>query len=271
MLDVSYAQAPGDAHVIQFPDQKVFVIDLGSANRSVVSYLKKAGINRIEAVIITHFHYDHYEGIFALLRSGIAIGKVYWNPPHEEICRKEEPWGCRINDIKRVTQSLLVAGVPAVEVRAGDTLYSSGVSSLRCLYAYNGINTPFGKTDINDTSVILKLVHGNVSALLTGDANAPLGKYLAVHGEQLKSDILKVPHHGVESVAPNEFFDAVHAKTALVPTSVELWSGERAKRIRQYFERNQTDVFVNGIHGDIEVVMEVNAYRVINSRPTASR
>ena len=89
------------------------------------------------------------------------------------------------------------------------------------LYAFDGVNTPVGKTDINGMSLILLLTHSGVRALFTGDLNDPIGAYLAKSGHNgvnnLKADILKVPHPGADPLASNDFFDSVGARVALVP------------------------------------------------------
>ena len=135
------------------------------------------------------------------------------------------------------------------------------------LAAYDGPDLPTRPSDVNDTSLVLLLTNGGTRALFTGDLNAPLGRYLALNEPRVHADVLKVPHHGTDGLAPNEFFDRVGAKVALVPSPRYLWLGERSRRAREYFAARKVEVYVNGIHGDVMVRIGPRGFVVTSSRP----
>ena len=97
---------------------------------------------------------------------------------------------------------------------------------------------------------MLKLTTNGKTYLFTGDLNNPLSNLLK-NDSSFKSDILKVPHHGTEGVASNDFFDIVQAKIAIVPSPKHLWCSERSSRIRNYFKDKKTKIYISGFHGDI--------------------
>ena len=134
-----------------------------------------------------------------------------------------------------------------------------------CLY--DGVHTPVGETDTNDTSIIVRLSVGPVRALFTGDLNSALGAWLARSTFDLTADVLKVPHHGTEGVAPNEFFARVNPKAALVPSPKALWRSERSKRIRDYFSEHHIPTYVSGIHGHVTVVMTTRGFTIETEHP----
>lgn len=82
------------------------------------------------------------------------------------------------------------------------------------------------------------------------------------HSNVLKADLLKVPHHGTEGVAVNEFFETVGAKASLVPAPAELWCSERSERIRNVLEKIGSKIYVNGFHGNVWVFFSKDGYRV---------
>jgi len=131
--------------------------------------------------------------------------------------------------------------------------YYREISKLKIVYAFDGINTPVGTTDINDMSLIIKVEHAQHKYLFTGDLNRAIGGYLADNSQEIAADVLDVPHHGTEGVAPNEFFARVGAKYALVPSPQALWCGDRSSRIRNWFQDHDIPVFVNGFSGHIRV------------------
>ncbi len=87
-----------------------------------------------------------------------------------------------------------------------------------------------------------------------------MAAWLAKQDIDLTATVLKAPHHGVESAAPNEFLEMVDPEVVLVPISTGLWLSERGQRMREFF--TDRPVFVNGIHGNITLRLTQDDYRV---------
>jgi beta-lactamase superfamily II metal-dependent hydrolase len=106
------------------------------------------------------------------------------------------------------------------------------------------------------------LTHRRMKYLLAGDLNRAIGHYITAQNGivPLKADILKVPHHGTEGLAGNEFFEAVRPSVMIVPSHKELWLSERSQRIRRM--TNTCPIFVNGLHGDIVIESYGDSYRL---------
>lgn len=265
MIDVSPPGVSGDANLLRFADGTRILIDTGfepQARNRVLPLLRRESIDRLDQLVITHAHTNHYGGVPALLDAGIKVGEIVFDPPDAQACAAEAPWGCNPEHIAQLRRAAQAHGVPMRSVSAGDVLYRNGDTVLRVLYAFNGGNTPVGRTSINDTSLIMRLDVGGTRVLLAADLDQKLGAYLAREGKGLRADILKVPHHGLESAAPNTFFDRVGAHLALVPGPAAEWRGERGERIRRYFEGHDVPVRVNGIDGDITVRLREGGYDV---------
>jgi competence protein ComEC len=262
MINVNTGTLQADAHLIRMPDGGYQMIDTGDTEGTLIPYLRDHGVARIERVIISHMHKDHYGALPALVDAGIAVGEVYLNLPDRSVCETEVPWGCDYPDIERVIDYLTKHHVLVRHIEACQDVYAKDGARLRVLYAYDGVHSPVGTTDVNDTSVIMALEYGRTRALLTGDLNLTLGDYLAAHAADLKADILKVPHHGTEGVAPNAFFDAVRASVALVPSPRHLWLSDRSRRVRRYFNEKGTRTFVNGLYGHVTVTIRPTGFTV---------
>lgn len=250
MINVNSAVLQADAHLLKFSDGKTFLVDSGDNENVLAPYLKNRSISQIDRILVSHPHRDHFGGILALLDAGVKIKEVRINLPTKEMCDKENP-RCDWTLLQTILERLKKEKVPVKTEKPGDCYWKITDSSLCVLYAFNGLKTPVGKTDINDTSVILKLKLGEKSILFTGDLNHPIGSYLAKKGKNLKADILKVPHHGTTSLAPNEFFDVVHPSFALVPSPKALWESERSKSVREYFASKKIPTYVNGLNGNV--------------------
>jgi beta-lactamase superfamily II metal-dependent hydrolase len=270
MINVCPKQGQADSHLLEFSNGTVVMIDVGEgydASGELMKYLAKAGIRRIDTVVLTHMHADHYGKLVDLIKSGIKVGRVALNlPGSRQLADDEAPWGCNWDDVQATLKFLNSRGIPYWTPKAGERLVSissAGVqSSLEVVCGYDGVNSPVGRTDVNDTSLILRLKHGATTALFTGDLNSALGTWLATSGVNLKADLLKVPHHGTEGLAPNSFFDKVAPKAAFVPSPKDLWYSTRSSRTRTYFTSKKIPTYVSGINGSVRVTMTATGYSI---------
>lgn len=255
MVDVTHDGLQGDAHLLEFPNGQKVLIDLGDSAGRLLTYLRARKLSKIDDVFITHAHRDHYGGLRGLIEGGIRIGTLHFSQPDRAVCEREKPWGCDYNEVVSTLQFARSSGITVKPVHAGEALSFGPEARLEVLYAFDGPVIPLPSIDINDMSLIMKLTFGRARVLFTGDLNDPHGRYLALNGRNLEADILKVPHHGAEKVAPNQFLDRVGAKQALVPAPASLWLSDRSSRIRNYFANAKVPVWISGIHGDVKVTL----------------
>lgn len=97
MIDVcsNERNLQADAHLLEFPDGRRWLVDAGNPAGTLGPFLKGKGVDRLDAVLLTHAHRDHYAGLEPLLQAGLRVGKVYMNAfPAREPCDAEIPWGC---------------------------------------------------------------------------------------------------------------------------------------------------------------------------------
>jgi len=62
---------------------------------------------------------------------------------------------------------------------------------------------------LNDNSIVLRLVHGEVAVLFAGDAEALAEADLAQSGAELRAQVLKAPHHGSRTSSTEAFLRRV--------------------------------------------------------------
>ena len=253
-INVCTQTQQGDAHLIS-KNGKHFLIDGGHPSVStthLLPFLKQKGINRLDAVMINHPHSDHYGGVKALFENDIKVGRLYMNMPTPSQM-KQEWWGGKYQDLLDIRKLAEEKGSPISPIRQGDKFVFDQKSFIEVLYIYDGIHTPIGHTDINDMSAITMITDGSNHFLLTGDLNIGLGTYLAENADNIKADVLKVPHHGTEKLAPNSFFEKVSPKDIIVTAPANLWCDKRSKRIRDLAKANHYGTYINGFQGNITV------------------
>jgi competence protein ComEC len=259
MINVNEAEQQGDAHLIRVGDSKNVLIDTGPrllAEKSLIPFLKKRGITSLDLVFITHAHMDHYGGLDALLDHDIKINTLYFNLPERQRCEREVPWGCDYQDVQRMRRRLESNGIELSRARTAMQFPLGEYSQLEIVYAYDGTSPRIDRADINDMSLVMKLSHGGFSILFTGDLNEDIGGYLAEHSNDLAADVLKIPHHGIEPVTPELFFEKVAPRWGLVSTPSQFWLSEMSARVKNWFVERDIPVYASGIMGNVCVTVE---------------
>ena len=195
----------GDALILKVGDW-VGLIDVGKAKAMgrIRTALTKLGVDRLDAVFLTHTDKDHADGLEWLAASDIPVDKWYASAMFTEVKEEKHPM-------------LLAAEARDQEVvwlRRGDalTLGSSG-ATLRVL-------APASKyTDKDDNnSLVMMLESDQGRMLLTGDMELPEEAELLSQGDDLSCAVLKVPNHGDDDTTSAELASAAGAQLAVIST-----------------------------------------------------
>ena len=182
---------------------KYMLVDGGTPDRGedVAAYISRRGVNTLEYVFNTHPDEDHVGGLKYVIDS-FSI-KHYFAPDiPKNIIPSDDAY---LNTQASLKNKNITAAVP----KPGDT-YSLNSLKIKVLGPLKqGVTT-------NNNSIVLKLTYGNVSFLLTGDAEKEEEDSLLDSGEDISADVLKVGHHGSKTSTAQEFLNAVKPKYAAI-------------------------------------------------------
>jgi len=208
----------GEAIAVRFPRGGWILVDAGPASpgwdagaRTVLPYLRRQGVRRLEAMVLTHAHLDHVGGAPAILR-GLKVRGVL-EPA------RVTPSGAYLETLKAGQ----ARGTSWWEARAGMRLNVDGVE-VRILFpgAPASDDPPAGPAgDPNRVSVVLLIEWGDASILLTGDAYAPVER--AILDELPQLAVLKLGHHGSRTSTSRELL----ARTRPTVAVASLADGNR--------------------------------------------
>jgi competence protein ComEC len=186
----------------------------------VKAFLYSQGVRELDTTIITHVHLDHMSGIFHL-PPGLIMGKRYDNGQ-----------ALPVGDIFRWYQTFFRNGDYGV-LTVGDELQMQDAQ----LTVLN--STLEGRASLNRNSLVLSILHGEVTMLLMGDADATVEQDLIKKGTVLKAHLLKVGHHGSVDSSSGSFLDAVAPEYAVISIDKNNIRGyPSADVLKRFAERN---------------------------------
>ena len=242
----------GDAIYIK-ANNKDILIDAGpkSDSEKLMTQLKKLNIDDFEIVIATHPHEDHIGGmteVFKLydVKSFYMSDKTHITKTFTNMMKAVSDEGLKVNILK-----------------SGDYIDLGGGARF-------DVYSPIGKNyeELNDYSPIMKLTYGNNKFMFTGDAEVlseeeVLSKYSA---SELKSDVLKVGHHGSTTSTSDAFLDAVNPTYAVISLGVDNSYGHPHKEIINKLNNSKIKTYRTDLSGQITITSDGNNIDILTEK-----
>lgn len=230
----------GDAALIMQGNKQV-LIDGGPDGQALMEKLGKYipfWDRRIELVVATHPDQDHIQGLVDVLEK-YQVGSVM-----ETFVQSNSQIYKKYKDL------LEQKNINIAEARLGAGAELDENAKLEIIGPL--AETADGnKEDTNSESVISKLVFGENTFLLTGDAPIKEEKELLSTAEDLSADILKVAHHGSKYSTSEDFLARVKPKEAIISVGKNNRFGHPSPEILERLEKDKIKIIRTDESGDI--------------------
>lgn len=211
-LDVLFFDVgQGDAALVTFPNGRRLLVDAGprspyfdAAESVILPHLDRHGIQRLDAVAISHSDGDHLGGLPTLLRS-VPVGRVVLSEQSAD------------TELVAETHHLLDSlAVPHEYASVGDSLHLDSAAYVQVLAPPE---TSFASD--NDASLVLRIAYGKTRFLFAGDVERRAERWLVRHLDTfLRSDLVKVSHHGSSTSSTPAFVRRVQPDSTFAVVSV---------------------------------------------------
>ncbi|WP_456434049.1 ComEC/Rec2 family competence protein [Thermosulfuriphilus sp.] len=244
-FQVTFFDLPEGEAILIKTQGKNILIDSGPviSCSNLKASLRRENVSRLDLLIVTHPHPDHYSGVFCLYgdlypASFSDNGQPLPSFPRDDFLRWYGLWRKEHPHYR--------------PLRAEEVLFI-GDLSIKVLWPreYSG--------NFNTDSLVLLIEEGQGRLLLTGDIPASTEKRLVkIYGDRLWAQVLKVSHHGAADASSESFLKAVSPKVAVVCAARDHPRGYPAKEVLDRLEALVGKVWVTGQKGTFSLMILPN-------------
>jgi len=232
----------GDSILVRSRDHAILIDGGEHAQRNaVISYLRSAGVRRLDYVVATHPHSDHIGGLVTVLRQ-LDVGQVIMPDVTHNTATFE-----------RFLEVIENNNIPVIFPAPGDRI-QAGIIDFAVLGPPNPHPGP--QSNLNNASIILRLEHGQNSFMFTGDAERELENWLVNSGTDLSSSVLKVGHHGSRTSTTEAFLDAVNPRAAVISLGANNTHGHPHREVMDRLNARNILIYRTDQLGTIRMITD---------------
>lgn len=208
IIDVGQAES-----ILIVQDGFTMLVDSGDnfSGDDVVKYIKNLGIDKIDIFLITHFHRDHAGGAHKII-SSLDVKKIVCHKFSDLSTMQERFWYIDMSISRSIRETFGSMSIFMESACENNKLKNFDVGDAK-VYTLSQNNDA---VNVNNKSIVFKLVYGDFSMLFMADAESEVEKELLEEDADLSADVLKIGHHGSKTSTTDEFLDMVNPKYAVV-------------------------------------------------------
>jgi len=228
----------GDSIFLEFPNGKNMLIDAGEnyESETVQNFINSKGYFSLDYVVGTHPHTDHIGGLESIIRR-YEIGEIYL-PKVVHTSKTYENLLTTINELGYKVNSA-ISGMEIINEKGLEVKILSPKNS--------------NYSELNNYSVVIKIVFGNTSFLFMGDAETVVEDEIL---DEVNADVVKVGHHGSDTSSSEEFVKSVNAKYAVIMSGFDNQYDLPDKAIVDRWKSNGAEVYNTSENGNVIITSD---------------
>lgn len=235
----------GDAIFIITPKRHQILID-GGPDSTVLEKLAANMFFRdrtIDLLILTHPHSDHLQGLLDVLQ-GYQVENILWTGVFYDATLYQE-WQRAIKE----------EGAKIYIAQSGQKITGSG-AVFEILYPFESFEEKMVR-NLDNTSIVVRLVFGENSFLFTGDASQEVELILLnKFQEKLEANVLKVGHHSSKISTAEEFVVGVAPEIAVISAGKDNKYGHPHKEVLDILRKYDINILRTDQDSDIKIISD---------------
>jgi len=242
----------GDSIFIETPSKKQVLID-GGPDKTILEKLNETipfYDKTIDLLVLTHPDTDHITGLVSVLEH-YDVKYILTSGIENEMAVYKE-WRDLIEE----------KNIPLILAQSGQKILLDHDIILEIIWPEQSSIESFLKPT-NNTSVVSRLVYGDIEFLLTGDIEKKVENYLINQNLNLESDILKVPHHGSKNGLNENILKLVNPDLSIISLGKNSY-GHPSKEVLGYFKKLNKKYLRTDECKDIVLSISKDKIRILN-------
>ena len=230
-------------------DGHAMLVDAGltESGSTVSRYLEKLGVTKLDYAVASHFHSDHIGGFPTVLEK-FPVDTILEPNCADDLLPTSEVFVHYLDAVE-------ASGAAYRTAEAGE-VFTLGGAQVEVLAPAEAIGE-----NLNNDSIVLRITYGDTSAILTGDMEHEEEQWLLEQGRELKSDFLKVAHHGSANGSGEEFLAAVQPEFVAISCGNGNEYGHPAQETLDRLKAHTNQIYVTMKCSSIAFLYEADTKR----------
>jgi len=233
----------GSANLIRFPGGQKMLIDGGGlatgsldiGKMVIAPFLYNEKISKIDIIVLTHPHPDHYQGLIYILDNFNV--REFWH--NGQTALEDESY----NQLREIIARRKIKTEILTAVSPTKTIGGAAIQILWPEKTPQRDSSLYTHDAVNDASLVTKIKYGKMSFLLTGDISATVERAILKSGRDINSTVLFVPHHGSFHSSSAEFLTAVGPRYAAVSAGRGNVFRHPHPAVLERYQKSDTEIF----------------------------
>jgi beta-lactamase superfamily II metal-dependent hydrolase len=246
----------GDSIFLRSPSGKTMLVDAGTSDMAdrIDDFLQAQHVTRLDVVIGTHPHADHIGGMKEII-SKYEVG-AYYMPDAET----------NTSVFEKLLDELDARDIPVVQAAGGSNSFIEWDDSTEVRIFSPLSFVVYG--NLNDESVVCRVSYGDMSILLTGDAEsfAEEAFMKEIPARLLRSTVLKLGHHGSSTSTTTALLNVVRPELAVVSVGADNEYGHPNRETLNKLKEADIELLRTDLNGAVHIAFDGTAYTVETER-----